>query len=176
MTQITLKPAHFAEKIIVTPNWVSNGMWAIRRPYVANFAMFSSADTVRAFVPKKREHDIIVKDDDSMIDRVLSSIPATAEAFAVTRWTYDGDNRFALAINGAQPAFLDRAFLTLLQAPETLYAVDATSTFTDARDVADRAFVLMPAQLSKDRSHLAPIIDLVHAIDAMAQAGQLIEA
>lgn len=176
MTRITLKPAHFHDKIIVTPSWISNGMWAVRRPYVVNSAMFGSLDTVRAFAPKVNERDIWVKDDDSMIDRILSSIPESARAFTVTKWTYDGDNWYALAVSDAHPAFLDRVYLALLQAPDMLYAADANGTFTDARAVDDRSFVLMPARITKDGAHLKPIVDLVHAIDAVTPVPELVEA
>lgn len=164
---ITLKPSHFDSFIVAFPSWISNGAWGVRRDQVVNGAIFSTEAAIAATFPKvAKARGIRVNETDDSMTRIHAAIAGDLLAFTVTSWTYDGkDDRFALLTCEHRSAFIPRAQLAMFGNPAVLYSVSATSAFTDAIEPDDRTFVIMPAVIAKDGSHLKPLISLVHLMD-----------
>ncbi|HEY2930874.1 MAG TPA: hypothetical protein VGK99_03940 [Acidobacteriota bacterium] len=145
MQQITLKKKHFAGgSVYLTPGWISNGHWAIKRTWIKNNAVFASADTVSAFLGEKTS--VTVKENDSMVESILDTVKDAQLDYVKTDWVHSkaGDDFNLLRVfkNCSGKAVFREDYI---QAFEILSLVGTKPT--DVFRSADSDFLLMPCRL-----------------------------
>lgn len=146
----TLKPSAFHGTVHCSPNFLSNGHWAIRKSCVRNAGLYETAGAVEAqgliFREQKLEVEAQCYDD--------AATKAAGRTWTVTPLLWrDGKTtvRLLLAVDNGDLAGIDDAYLALLTDAydgQTLEGRDATSPFLirDADGAVD--VVLMPRVLT----------------------------
>ena len=46
----TLDPPHWFFRVVISPNWISNGYWAVHKSLVINADDFKSEETIREYL------------------------------------------------------------------------------------------------------------------------------
>ena len=91
MQTVTLKPAHFKpDGITATPDFISDGHWLIPKKFVANSALFATAESADAFMGKATTHRgrglrrfAKILPTNNIADRVLAQKDGSSEFIAL---------------------------------------------------------------------------------------------
>jgi len=157
--KLTKKLFAFHSSLHVSPTWISNGHFAVKRTTVDNVALFTTEAAALATVGKG------VRFTERDTDEVFQSwVDATRTAWTVTEFLYDsGTKRCRIVQSGAGViALLDVEYCELLDIGpgHTIYngTVDGSGPFADGDTGADLTWILMPVGGSKQcRAALDPI-------------------
>ena len=160
----------FHSSLYLSPNWISNGHFAVKRGIVENAALFTTEATALATVGKG------VRFTERDTDDVFQSwIDATRTAWYVTDFLYESAGKTCRVVQSAPGviALIDRDYCELLAigAGHTIYngQVDGSGPFADGDTGEDLTWILMPVGGSKEcQSALARMtaqpVTLAHAV------------
>ena len=147
MKPVKLLPKHFTNtRCFLTPDAVSNGVWAIRRAYVANNAVFATEETARAFLDTIPVLSVVY---------TFSTICTDAggkHEWRVTPWQYRDAKKVAALLVSSKTGELSHVQIRYLALADldtpgsVLYAARKTGPFQDAPTVEDSSFVVMPCR------------------------------
>ena len=167
--KLTKKLFAFQPTLYISPSWISNGHFAVKRGIVENAALFTTEETALATVGKS------VRFTERDTDDVFKSwIDATRTAWSVTNFLYEFASKTCRVVQSATGviALIDRDYCDLLAigAGHTIYngQIDGSGPFADGDTGEDLTWILMPVAGSKEcRSALnrmtAQPVTLAHA-------------
>jgi len=157
--KLTKKLFAFHSSLYVSPSWISNGHFAVKRAIVDNAALFTTEATALATVGKG------VRFTERDTDQVFQSwVDATRTAWTVTAFLYDSNAKRCRIIQSGSGviALLDSDYCELLDIGpgDTIYngTVDGSGPFANGDTGDDLTWILMPIGGSKEcRAALDPI-------------------
>jgi hypothetical protein len=141
----------FHSSLNLSPSWVSNGHFAVKRTTVDNVALFATEATALATVGKGVR--FIERDTDDVFQ---SWIDATRTAWYVTDFLYESAGKTCRVVQSDTGviALIDRDYCDLLAigAGHTIFngKVDGSGPFADGDTGEDLTWILMPAGGSKE--------------------------
>lgn len=157
--KLTKKLFAFHSSIHVSPTWISNGHFAVKRSIVDNVALFTTEAAALATVGKGVH--FTARDTDEIF---RSWVDATRTPWTVTEFLYDsGRKRCRIVQSGAGViALLDVEYCELLgiMPSRIIYngTVDGSGPFADGDTGDDLTWILMPVSGSKEcRTALDPL-------------------
>jgi hypothetical protein len=68
---VTITKKLVGDRIVITPGWISNGFWAVKREHVANNALFLTEESCNAYLTGKVH--VGVMPDDHVFDDLLKT-------------------------------------------------------------------------------------------------------
>ena len=157
--KLTKKLFAFHSSIYVSPTWLSNGHFAVKRTTVDNVALFTTEATALATVGKG------VRFTERDTDDVFQSwIDATRTAWYVTDFLYESAGKTCRIVQSGPGviALIDREYCDLLGVGpgHTIYngKLDGSGPFADGDTGEDLTWILMPVGGSKEcRTALDPL-------------------
>ncbi len=147
---VRLKKKHFDGPVAcLTPSWVGNAWWLVRRARVSNPKMVESREVVEQWLASfDYETDIKFKElpDETITEKFLSG---DRVAFTVTDLCTPcnyGQGMAHICIGPASFALVNRKLLRLLsiKSGDKLYAKDARSAMTNGADAESSTAIIMP--------------------------------
>jgi hypothetical protein len=149
--KLTKKLFAFHSSLYVSPTWISNGHFAVKRAIVDNAALFTTEAAALATVGKG------VRFTERDTDEIFRSwVDATRTAWTVTEFLYDsGAKRCRIVQSGAGViALLDVEYCELLDIGpgDTIYngTVDGSGPFLDGDTGENLTCILMPFGASQE--------------------------
>lgn len=141
--EIKLNKRMFGASVRVSPGWITNGHWAIKRSRVANQALYANEELASLHVYKNTRS---TKIDDKVVDAVVPDCKGFRE-FRCTDWVYVNTS-----INGECYLFMDKNKCPALFNREyidtfglkSVYGNDKNKSFTDVPKRDQVTIVIMP--------------------------------
>lgn len=149
MKLITLSARQCHKQVLrLFPSWVSNGHWAIKRTRLSNAGVFISKASAQAYIGAN--DTVIAHDDDSLIDKILST-RLTTSCYTATRILVETGKKtarlFVDDVTGELAAF-DAVYSSVFGV--TRLFGENGKCFTDSPSLEDSTVVLMPVVLDSN--------------------------
>jgi hypothetical protein len=133
------------DSLSISPGWVADWYWCIRKDRLSNASLFASEETVKAAFPRVLR--VTVKDSDESIAKVL---PKVRKAFRGSGWVYVRDKvESALFVaDDGTPVTVNRSLLGRLNvALDAIVYGDPEGPVMD--EAGDPSVVMMPIHIDK---------------------------
>ena len=159
---ITLKPAHFKNRsVVITPAWVSNGHWAIRKDSIDNAAMFENEAIAKVYLGCQ-ENDVSTNTD----ELIRQAGPSEFYPFHATPIVIDvpGKKAVQARVFRSESAYtlVDVKYLAIFglnSKATTLYGAESRLSALTPRKDTDYNICIMPIRIHESiAALLAPIV------------------